>query len=87
MHNTNKEYHAALESMLKKWGASTLKTSEAATEEKISSDDLPPYFMTLSEAVQLLTSIGFAPQSKYGDHITDVTIEHWEAVLEKHSHE
>jgi hypothetical protein len=73
--------------MVKQWELSHAKIEEDKLHDKILFDDLPPYFMTLTDAVLLLIEIGFAPTSKSGQRITSTTVEYWEDIIAKHGGE
>lgn len=79
--NSKKEYPSIVE-MLKSWEESIKKKDAVGT---IASKDLPPYFMTLTEAVKFLRDVGFCVKIMTGEDVSDYTVEYWEAIIEENS--
>jgi hypothetical protein len=70
----------------KLWRTVMMNSSATVKEEgDIDAADLPPYFMTLTEAVKFLRRVGFNVIVKGGADVTDSTIAHWETIIEKHN--
>jgi hypothetical protein len=73
--------------MMQKWEEAQAKVAEDRPHDKISSDDLPPYFMTLSDAIAFIQAVGFRVVDKHNRPLLQETLDHWESLIAKHSGE
>jgi hypothetical protein len=61
------------------------RSKNISEEKRISSDEFPPYFMTLGEAVKFLNHIGFRVLAQDNKPIYEIIINYWEQELQEHS--